>query len=260
MRYRFLLLASILVGLGSCTTMYKSGQTPDDVYFSPAKTESDYVEVDNERNGRYDNDDYYTGDRYLRMKAMGRNRWSAFDDDFYYWNNPTWNNQSYFNSMRSPWSNPWVGGYGFNYGHWNSGYVNPFRPGFYSAPVIVVTRPVNPKVYTPRGGNLGSYNNRYTVDPKTGSKTYNIASTPRNSGSSSGNYYSNPNYRPVRSNSSSNSSSNSTPSRSFSTGSNNTSTNSAPRSSGSSSSGSSGSSSSGSGSAPVRSFPKGGNN
>lgn len=256
MTYRFLLLVSIVAGLSSCTTMYKSGQTPDDVYFSPAPSGESYARVDQQRDGRYE-DDYYDSDRYLRMKASRRNRWSSFDDDFFYWNNPTWNNSVYFNSFSNPWRNPWNNPWNNRWNSpwmgsgigWNTGVMNPFMPGFYSRPVVIVTRPVNPKVYTPRGGNLGSYNNRYTTDAKTGTRTYNIASTPRNSSSSKGNYYSTPSYRPVR-NISSSGSSNSTPSRSFSNGSSNSS-NSVPRSSGGSSSG---------GSAPVRSFPRGGGN
>ncbi|MEJ7767822.1 MAG: hypothetical protein WKF89_08420 [Chitinophagaceae bacterium] len=34
---KFLLLALGVIALTSCSTAYKMGQTPDDVYFSPAK-------------------------------------------------------------------------------------------------------------------------------------------------------------------------------------------------------------------------------
>lgn len=255
MRYTFLILATIFIGLNSCTTMYKTGQTPDDVYYSPGRTATDYVHVESDRNDRYSNDESYSTDRYLRMKAQQRNRWSSFDDDFYYWNNPTWNNPYYFNSFRSPWVNPWMNTHGiYSHNYWNSGFYNPFLPGFYSSPVIIVSKPVNPKVYTPRGGSLNTYNTRTVTDAKNGGRVYNISSTPRSSGSSnsSGKYYSTPSNRSYQySNSGS-----STPSRTFSSGSSNNSSNSAPRSSGSGSSGSSGSSG---GSAPVRSFPRGGN-
>src|SRR5688572_6212353 len=79
----------------SCSTAYRSGQTPDDVYFSPERPKSEeYVRVDdnNDRQYRYrgnddvasrydDRYDYYD-DRYLRMRVRNRRMWS--DLDFYY--------------------------------------------------------------------------------------------------------------------------------------------------------------------------------
>lgn len=250
MRNRIFILASLVIGLNSCSTPYKSGQTPDDVYYSPGRTVTDYVQVESDRNGRYANDDYYTTDRYLRMKTQGRNRWSAFDDDFYYWNNPTWNNPFYFNSFYSPWSNPWIGSSSiYSYNYWNNGFYNPFLPGYYSSPIVIVTKPSNPRAFVPRGGNLGTYNTTRNADnAKSTGRVYNISSSPRNSTNSGGNYYNTPSNRTYQySNSGS-----TTPFRSFGTGSNGTSTNNAPRSSGTGSSGSSG------GSAPVRTFPRGG--
>ncbi|OYW20132.1 MAG: hypothetical protein B7Z54_02000, partial [Sphingobacteriales bacterium 12-47-4] len=57
---RQILLASLTaLVLGSCTTAYKTGQTPDDVYYSPQREVDDYVRVDNRRDGRYQYDDEY---------------------------------------------------------------------------------------------------------------------------------------------------------------------------------------------------------
>jgi hypothetical protein len=275
---RFLLLSVLILSLGSCGTMYKSGQTPDDVYFSPAQELPVYVESEANRN----NDDEYLSDRYLRMKSSNRNRWSAFDDDFMYWNNPSWNNQFYFNSFRNPWAfnnpwgwnnpwafnNPWAwnGGMGMGMGWgWNSGigmgfgwnnwgWGNPMHPGFWGNPVII-TRPMNPRAYTPRGGSssLSTFAPRTYIDPKTGSRTYNLGSSPRQFRNSSGSsYYTSPSYRSPRTYSGSNGERYNAPSRSFDRGSSNGSFNSAPRGGGGSGSGSSGT-------APVRSFPRGGN-
>lgn len=94
MSTRNLLLLIAAVGLGSCSTIYKSGQTPDDVYYSPApqqravasnnndsdeyygdEEDGDYVNVrtDQDRNA-------YSGeDNYLRMKVRNRNMWSSLD-------------------------------------------------------------------------------------------------------------------------------------------------------------------------------------
>ena len=113
--------------LGSCSTMYKSGPTPDDVYFSPAAPESGYVRQENydnyERGGSYDDGYVDMSDRYLRMKASSRRRWSAFDDDFMYWNNPMWNNSIMFNR----WSRP---GMGFSYGFGPMSFGNPYMMGY----------------------------------------------------------------------------------------------------------------------------------
>jgi hypothetical protein len=173
--------------------MYKSGQTPDDVYFSPGVERSGYARTQEQA----DDEDGYVdmNDRYLRMKSSG-SRWSTFDDDFAYWNNPTWNSQVSFNSFYTPygWSTGWgVGiGYGNFYGSpwgWNMGvgwgtgwyspWYNPFWPGYYGCPVVIVSpKPVygNPLANGPRTYNLNTYNPRSGlptyVDPKTGRTSY----------------------------------------------------------------------------------------
>jgi uncharacterized membrane protein YgcG len=258
MKQRILLLFVLVTALGSCTTMYKSGQTPDDVYFSPTREVPAYVETDNRREDRYMGEDEFLDDRYLRMKAMNRNRWSAFDDDFMYWNDYRWNNQVYFNTLRPYSFNNFGFGYnpmmGFGNG-FHSGFYNPFYPGFYGNPVIVVARPVNPRAYVPRNGNLGTYRpttSSFSTDPKTGNRMYNLSGSRTISNrSSGGSYYTNPSNRSSRTYSNGNESRTySAPSRSF----DNSNSSGSSRSSGGSSSGSSSG-----GSAPVRSFPRGGN-
>ena len=58
MNRQILLLAITAAALSSCTTAYKTGQTPDDVYFSPARPQDEYVQVKEKEEYRYD-DDYY---------------------------------------------------------------------------------------------------------------------------------------------------------------------------------------------------------
>lgn len=266
MKQRILLLIVLTAALGSCS-VYKNGQTPDDVYYSPSREYSGYINPeDDARNDEATSPE----DRYLRMKSINRSRWSAFDDDVAYWNNPSWNNSWYFNSIGSPYYyspyyNPWVGsgwnvGIGYSWG-WNSfgGIWNPFCPSYYGTPIVVVNpKTVNYKSYAPRGTNLNSYSrtNVYT-NPKTGEKVYGVSSgnassaTLRTYRSGGGSYYST---------SGSNRNSGGSPSRSF----NSNSSNNSYRSSGNTNSGSSGgsrssgSSGSSGGSAPVRSFPRGG--
>ena len=72
MKTSILLLALIVVALSSCTTAYKTGQTPDDVYYSPVRPQDEYVRMEREddRSYRYEEDFYE--DRYLRMKVRNR--------------------------------------------------------------------------------------------------------------------------------------------------------------------------------------------
>jgi hypothetical protein len=287
MKTRILTLSLALLALSSCSTMYKSGQTPDDVYFSPGAERSGYV--DNDRNGGYDDGYVDLNDRYLRMKSSGR-RWSTFDDDFMYWNNPSWNNQFMFNAWNRPvfgwgmgsmgmgsmWGNPYFG-MGSMFMHdpffgFNSFYGSPFSPFYYGTPVVIINNPKpmpsNPRANGPRTFNLNTYTpsgSNYT-DPRTGKNVY--MSNPgngnsgirvfSNSGSNgserSGGYINTESSRPrggynsdYYNNSGSRSSS---PSRTFESMGN----------SGNSGGGAGSNSGGSSGSAPVRSFPRGGGN
>ncbi len=60
MKIKHLLLVGGLAALGSCTTAYRSGQTPDDVYYSPAPEQNTYVGTVSEKDQNsysYRNDD-----------------------------------------------------------------------------------------------------------------------------------------------------------------------------------------------------------
>jgi hypothetical protein len=236
MRTPILLLAITAVSLGSCTTAYKTGQTPDDVYYSPTRPAEEYVSTDKkdeDRQYQY-SDDQYNADRYLRMRVHNRYRW--YDDNDYFYQNSY--NYSYYNTWNY-WNNPWN-----PYTSWNY-YYNP-----YCSHVIVG----NPHTFTsysrPRVFNLNTYNTGTTGNTTPG-------------GSMNNNHF-NTN-QPVRvfstndnrSNSNSNSSTGNFLRSIFSGSSNNSSSNnssSSPNSSHSSSSSSSSSSGSSSSSAPVRRF------
>lgn len=232
MKPSILLLAVLsAVAFSSCTTAYKTGQTPDDVYFSPATPEDEYVRVEKREQRRYEGSDEYYEDRYLRMRVGNRTRWSELDDYYY----GSRNNYAYYNTwgIHNPW-NP--------YTYWNCNF-NPYYGGG------VIIGPKSPTYSKPRTFNLNAYNNNSltnnTYNPKGG--RINLGNISGNSGS-----YGNSNYN--------------TPSRGsnagsflrdvFSGGNNNSSSGSKSSSSSSPSSGSSSSSSSGSSgsSAPVRKF------
>src|SRR5258705_5590466 len=145
MNAKILLLALTVAALSSCTTSYKTGQTPDDVYYSPARPQEEYVRTEEKEDTRqYKNDDEYYDDRYLRMKVHNRTRWSDLDDWYYYGNryNYTYTNCSCICS------NPWTPST-----YWNN-YYNPYSHNY----VII-----NPKTSTtynkPRTFNLNAYNN-----------------------------------------------------------------------------------------------------
>ena len=118
-----------LLALTGCSSVYQSGQTPDDVYFSPGRTGvaaaaggEEYLETNSRRryNDRYANPDY-RDDQYLRMSiAAGRRPY--FYDDFAMmdpWMRNSWLYNSYM-VWNSPWNSPFNSMY-----MWNSFY-NPY--------------------------------------------------------------------------------------------------------------------------------------
>jgi hypothetical protein len=241
MRSYILFLALATFSLGSCTTAYKTGQTVDDVYYSPTRPQDEYV-VAQQQDDRYygSSPDYYT-DRYLRMRSTNPYRWSALDD--YYFNNPfVYNYYGSYNNWYSPWNSYWG---------WNS-YYNPYyvSPIFIKNPVRFRDVPSRATVFNPR-----SYLNTspMNVSPSKGNILNGVPRgtnmsyyNPNNNGGGS-TRYNNSNSRNY-SNSNSNSSNNSGRSNSNNTPSNSTPTRSYTPSSSSSSS----SSGSGSSSAPTR--------
>jgi hypothetical protein len=140
-----LLILSIAV-LASCSTAYKTGQTPDDLYYSKSK-----VIVEKESEDRYERrEDYTSQDRQIRM-AINDRRWRNLDYDYDY------------DCRYSPYA------YGYNYGY----YYNPF---YYPYPVYSGgVKYVNPKNTTIRKANLGAYGN--TVTTYTPTKGYGTVKT-----------------------------------------------------------------------------------
>jgi hypothetical protein len=143
MKIKILLLVIAAGSLASCSTAYKSGQTPDDLYYSPVRVveEKETRREEVRRDTRFDNYE----DRAIIMSTRDR-RWRDLDDDYDY------------NCSYDPYR------YGYNHGY----YYNPYyynRPVYLPGYVIV-----NPKNSTPRMTNLGSYNSSTLVvaDSKTG--------------------------------------------------------------------------------------------
>lgn len=161
MNLKLLLIALSAASLASCSTAYKSGQTPDDVYYSPVRSIEENTETKNNR----EDDRISPEDRQIRMASRDR-RWRDLDYDYDY------------NCRYDPYR------YGYTYGY----YYNPY---YYPYPVYSGYSFVNPKNSTPRMVNLGGYNPQTLVvsNPKTGEvkwtkapKVYNNSNNSSNNG------------------------------------------------------------------------------
>ncbi len=132
MSTKLLLAGSLAVALlSSCSSVYKTGQTPDDVYYSPTR------QIDAEVKREEKKQEEYTyskaDDNYLRMKVQNRRQWSTIDDRDYWYNydcncrcNNNWSTYNRWNNNYDSWSN-WNRGnnyYGYNSG-WGYGYGYP---------------------------------------------------------------------------------------------------------------------------------------
>ena len=161
MKPSFLLLALAAATITGCTSAYKTGQTPDDVYFSPQRPQSEYVAAKDKDDDRYyDGDDYYS-DRQLRMKVQNRNRWADLDE--WYYNSDRYGYSYYDGFYGSPWTANMY--WNYNYNPYYSGFFNPYYSSYgyfnpYYSPVIFVnSKNPNYAYYNrPRMYNLNTYN------------------------------------------------------------------------------------------------------
>lgn len=176
-----IVLASLLA---SCSSVYQTGQTPDDIYFSPGKAAGVVaLRQNNNPEERYQEYINTADNQYLRMRVSNRNRWSNIDD-FSYWNDMrhdfspfSFNTMNNFNNwgwgnhplgmQLNPWNigcnsgiginawNNWYGGgWGNNLGGGHLGWGNP---------IYNVITYVNPKIIpatSTAGSSINAYRNR----------------------------------------------------------------------------------------------------
>ncbi len=131
MQSKILLFALSVTAFSSCSTAYKTGQTPDDVYYSPVKVVEERRETKREED-RYEkvNNDYE-----ITMGIRDR-RWRDFRNEYEYDNSPY--NYCVCNCNSS--------GY----------YYNPYYyPWAIYTTKVTYSKPVNT---TPRMVNLNTYN------------------------------------------------------------------------------------------------------
>lgn len=172
MKHTFILLAVSALLFSACSSAYKAAQTPDDVYYSPAKEYTGSNDVTSTNRDRYQENINTQDDRFLRMKIQNRDRWQTIDDYGYWYDSRydfnSFNNYPYsnnFNYNRYAMNN-WHTGYGFNT-MFNPNYYG--YGGYYAAsyPVIYYK---NPKVYSGVTGksNLATYMNTRYNNQNTG--------------------------------------------------------------------------------------------
>ncbi len=84
MKINFLLIVLIIATVSSCSTSYKTGQTPDDVYYSPARLQNNDVRKEREETNTVDNSVYNSWeDRVIRRRVNNR-RYRRYDDRYNY--------------------------------------------------------------------------------------------------------------------------------------------------------------------------------
>jgi hypothetical protein len=201
----------VLTLLTGCSSVYQTGQTPDDLYYAAGATPSENYTRNREEPDQYQEDISTQDDNYLRMKVANRNRWGAIDN-FSYWNDMRYDYG--FNSFYSPYAfnyNPFMSNHGIGlYGSYYSGFGNCFcgmgnfysglgYGGFYSGygnyygnymgwrnPMYTVINYSKPRIFNrtyTSGSNLSSYrNNTYNNRNSTYNNSNNTTGDPnRNS-------------------------------------------------------------------------------
>ncbi len=160
MQPKILLIALSVAAFSSCSTAYKTGQTPDDVYYSPVKPVAEKTYTQREDDRRPVNNDYE-----ITMTIRDQ-RWRNFRDDYDYDYSP------------------------YNYTCKRSGYGYYYNPYYYPWAIYTTTPTYATRVNsTPRMVNLNTYNgyNPRVATGKTNSTlTFSNSSTQYNNSNRSG--------------------------------------------------------------------------
>ena len=189
MKTKLLLLSGIVAALGSCTSAYRIGQTPDDVYYSPAPPVKEaYVTSNNQQdrdsygynNATSDNiedlairrgisNPVYRSGLSLSF-GYGYDPYDYFGSSFYSPYNSFYSPYSSFYSPYSSFYDPYYSGYGYplvtfspyyNHGGFYSSYNNFYSPygNYYYPQFYYNSKSGTPSRYTgPRTYNLRPYN------------------------------------------------------------------------------------------------------
>ena len=170
MKTKHLFLLGIIAAFSSCSSAYRIGQTPDDVYYSPAPPQNNYVTTNNQqdKDSYAYNNTYNSEDLAIRRGISDPRYRSNISLDFGYGYNPY---NSYGSSFYNPYSsyyNPYTytGAtfYPYNYNYYNS--YSPYY-NYYYPPVYYISKSTDAvsNYRGPRKYNLGVYNNNTNASP-----------------------------------------------------------------------------------------------
>jgi hypothetical protein len=162
MKTKLLLLTVSVIAFASCSTIYKTGQTPDDVYYSPAREYYDEVQTENNRETANERTTVYNSDDRMIRMGIADARWRYLNYDYGY--SPY--DYSYYNRFNSNHgyygSSNYYNGYGSYYGNVNDIYFNNYYYNPFYNPYPVYIQPATVlKNSTPRVTNLNGYNHIY---------------------------------------------------------------------------------------------------
>ncbi|HEX2684295.1 MAG TPA: hypothetical protein VHL77_10195 [Ferruginibacter sp.] len=163
MQSKILLFVLSIIVFSSCSTAYKTGQTPDDVYYSPAR-----VIVKEDRNDKDEQVKKYRKDDYEITMSIRDRRWRDFRDDYEYNNSPY--NYTFCNCN-------------CNYGYYYNPYYYPwaiYTTKLYTAPVNTTPRMVNLNAYN-------GYNTRVAAGKTNGTISWSNPATQYNNSNRSAN-------------------------------------------------------------------------
>jgi len=188
MKTKYLLFLGAVAAFGSCTSAYRIGQTPDDVYYSPAPPQNEYVtSYDQQDKSSYSYNNNNVEDLAIRRGindpqfrsnlsfylGSGYYPYDSYGSSFYNPYNSYYNPYDYtgitfypYNNFYSPYNNFYSPYNNFYSPYYNS--YSPYYNSFYS-PLYYNTKPSNSvsNYRGPRQFNLRPYN----VNPNTNSTT-----------------------------------------------------------------------------------------
>ena len=136
----FLPIIVVCILFAGCTSVYKSGQTPDDVYFSPTPPKSEYVQAENRRHQDYSN---------YEVTPVNPRRYRGLHDNYYSYNPNYYESFGPYLLYNNPYyySNNWG-----NYTNWNSYGYDPYNGH------VVLVQPQTKTSNKPRMFNMNVYN------------------------------------------------------------------------------------------------------
>lgn len=164
MQSKTLLLLLSVAAFSSCSTAYRAGQTPDDVYYSPVKVVEKRDRVDEKQDDRRNQARYETRGDYEISMCIRDRRWRDFREDYTYKSSP-------YNYVTCNCS---------NYGYYYNPYYYPWA--IYTPKAVVNT--------TPRMVNLNAYsgyNTRVAAGKTSGTVTWSNPATQYNNSNRSSN-------------------------------------------------------------------------